>query len=154
MPNINLTQKQWQRLLSVIQHLNDSLDDNAIRTRAGEDLLDLLSADYFASYVWDDNTESFSRPVYLNMSSENLALYEQYYQFNDPITHKLQQFRRAVSVNEIMDQRDLVNTEFFNDFLGKDGLYYGINIYVFDKINRNCSRCAPLGHSSVMLTFL
>ncbi len=134
---MNLSQKEWRRLLSVIQHLNDSLDDRAIRTKAGEDLLDLLSADYFASYVWDDRESKFVRPVFLNMSAENLALYEEYYQFHDPITHKMQNYRRAVSVNEVMEQRQLVNTEFFNDFLSADGLYYGINIYVYDNLNRN-----------------
>ena len=134
---MNLTQKQWRRLLSVIQHLNDSLDDYAVRERAGRDLLDLLSADYFASYIWDEQASVFSRPVYLNMLRENLKLYEQYYQFHDPITFKMQPYRRAVSVNEVMAQQDLINTEFFNDFLARDGLYYGINIYVYDNGNRN-----------------
>ena len=71
------------------------------------------------------------------MSEDNLALYDTYYQFHDPITPRLQSFSRAVSVNEVMDQDHLLKTEFFNDFLGKDGLYYGINIYVFDKGNEN-----------------
>ena len=74
---------------------------------------------------------------YLNMSPQNLRLYEQYYQFHDPITFKMQPYRRAVSVNEVIAQQDLINTEFFNEFLAKDGLYYGINIYVYDKGNRN-----------------
>jgi len=30
-----------------------------------------------------------------------------------------------------------VNTEFFNDFLTLDGLYHGINIYVYDNGNKN-----------------
>ena len=134
---MDLTQKEWRKLLSVIRHLNDSLDDKQIRTRAGHALLDLLKADYFASYVWDEEEGVFSRPVYLNMSPDNLRLYEQYYQFHDPITFKMQPYRRAVSANEVMNQRDLVKTEFFNDFLTVDGLYYGINIYVYDNANRN-----------------
>ncbi len=134
---MNLTQKEWRKLLSVIQHLNDSLDDQAIRKRAGQDLLDLLVADYFASFVWDDRANVFSKPVFLNMSPANLKLYQQYYQFHDPITFKMQPYRRAVSVNEVMAQQDLINTEFFNDFLNRDGLYYGINIYVYDNGNRN-----------------
>ncbi len=134
---LNLTQAKWQKVLSVIQNLNDSLDDSAIRENAGNDLLDLLSADHFASYIWDEKMEKFTRPVFLNMSDENLEFYEKYYQFHDPITHQMQQYHRAVSVNEIIEQRDLVNTEFFNDFLSKDGLYYGINIYVYDNGNQN-----------------
>lgn len=134
---MNLTQKQWHKVLSVIQHMNDSLDDHAVRERAGHDLLDLLSADYFASYVWDDEHNEFGKPVHINMTRENLDLYEKYYQFHDPITHKMQPYRRAVSVNEVISQEELVTTEFFNDFLQKDGLYYGINIYVYDKADRN-----------------
>ena len=134
---MNLTQKEWRKLLSVIQHLNDSLDDRVIRERAGRDLLGLLAADYFASFVWDEQANVFAKPVYLNMSPENLKLYEQYYQFHDPITFKMQPYRRAVSVNQVMAQQDLINTEFFNDFLARDGLYYGINIYVYDNGNRN-----------------
>ena len=134
---MNLTQIQWHKVLSVIQHLNDSLDDCAVREQAGKDLLDLLSADYFASYVWDDDARVFTKPVFLNMSSENLQFYEKYYQFHDPITSKMQRYRRAVSVNEVMAQQDLINTEFFNDFLSKDGLYYGINIYVYDNSSKN-----------------
>ena len=123
--------------MTVVQNLNDSLDDYAVREQAGKDLLDLLSADYFASYVWDDDGRNFARPVFLNMSPENLALYEQYFQYNDPITFKLQPYRRAVSVNEVIDQKDLLNTEFFTDFLDKDGLFHGINIYVYDNGNKN-----------------
>ncbi len=134
---MNLSQKEWRKLISVIQHLNDSLDDQAIRRQAGRDLLDLLAADHFASYIWDNRGQVFSKPVYINMSPDNLRLYESYYQFHDPITFKMQPYRRAVAVNEVIDQRELVNSEFFTDFLNRDGLYYGINIYVYDKGNRN-----------------
>ena len=134
---MDLTQKEWRKLLSVIQHLNDSLDDQGIRRRAGRALLDLLQADYFASFVWNEEGGVFDRPVYLNMSPDNLKLYEQYYQFHDPITFKMQAYRRAVSANEVMKQRDLIKTEFFNDFLTVDGLYYGINLHVFDNGSRD-----------------
>jgi len=134
---MNLTQKEWQQVLSVIQHLNDSLDDCLIRKQAGTALLDLLAADHFASYIWDDGEQTFKKPVFLNMAESNLALYENYYQFHDPITHQLQKYQRAVSVNEVMAQSELVNTEFFNDFLTLDGLYHGINIYVYDNGNKN-----------------
>ncbi len=134
---VNLTQKQWRGLLAVIRNLNDGLDDCATRKRAGQELLNLVSADHFASFVWDEQEGVFAKPVCLNMSPENLKRYMQHYQFHDPITFKMQPYRRAVSVNEVMDQRDLVKTEFFNDFLSTDGLHYGMNIYIYDNDNRN-----------------
>jgi len=35
-------------------------------------------------------------------------------------------------VCEILPQRELVKTEFYSDFLARDGLYYGMNLYVHD----------------------
>ena len=134
---MNLTQKQWRQLLSTIKDLNDGLDEQALRERAGRKLIDLLSADYFASFVWDEAAGTFANPVFINMSADNLNRYLAYYQFHDPITRRLQAYRRAVSVNEVMDQQTLVRTEFFNDFLAKDGLYYGVNLYIYDRNQRN-----------------
>ena len=31
-----------------------------------------------------------------------------------------------------MDHRDFLRTEFYNDFLARDGLYYGMNLHVFE----------------------
>jgi DNA-binding CsgD family transcriptional regulator len=134
---MNLTQKQWNQVLGVIEQLNNSLDDSEVREKAGLGLLELLSADFFASYIWDQEAGEFSKPVFINMSPENLRVYEQYYQFHDPITHKMRPFKRPVSVNEVIEQKELISTEFFNDFLNKDGLYHGINLYVYDSDNSN-----------------
>jgi DNA-binding CsgD family transcriptional regulator len=43
----------------------------------------------------------------------------------------LQQHRRAVRVTDVMPQRELMRTEFFNDFLARDGLHWGVNLYAW-----------------------
>ena len=63
------------------------------------------------------------------MSDDNLSAYEAYYQFRDPITPALQRGRRTTSVNEVISRPALERSEFFNDFLARDGLYYGINYH-------------------------
>ena len=68
----------------------------------------------------------------INMSDANLHRYEQYFQFRDPITRPMQRMRRAVGVNQIMEQRDFERTEFYNDFLRRDGLHFGVNLHVYD----------------------
>ena len=133
---MNLSSREYNGILRAIQGLNASLESRSIRARFGKSLLDLLGADYFASYVWDEQTDTFTNRVFINMSDDNLQAYESYFQFHDPITRRLQVKRTATCVSEVMAQRDLVRTEFFNDFLLKDGLYYGINLYVYDG-NRN-----------------
>ena len=74
----------------------------------------------------------FGGHVFINMDPQNLERYSSYYQFHNPLSATVQKLRRAVRVNEIMPQRELIRTEFYNDFLARDGLYYGLNLYVHD----------------------
>jgi DNA-binding CsgD family transcriptional regulator len=111
--------------------LAEDLNERDVREALGHNLLELLQADYYASYVWQDDARRFDRAVYLNMDPKNLANYEAYYQYHDPITFKLQARREPTLVTQIMPQRDLLRTEFFNDFLGRDGLHWGVNAYSY-----------------------
>ena len=103
-----------------------------IRTRIGSALLELLRADHFASFVWDDAAQRFGGGVWIGMSPGNLARYDAYFQYHDPITFALQARRRATVVSDVMPHRELVHTEFFNDFLARDGLHWGVNLHAFD----------------------
>jgi DNA-binding CsgD family transcriptional regulator len=111
--------------------LAEDLAEREVRERIGHHLLELLSADYYASFVWDTPSRSFGSGVWLNMSPDNLASYDAYYQYNDPITLKLQARREPTLVTQIMPQRDLMRTEFFNDFLARDGLHWGVNVFSY-----------------------
>lgn len=101
----------------------------SVRLEVGRLLLRLMRADYFASYVWDAADKRFAQGVTVNMSLDNLGCYERYYQFHDPITFKLKARGVPTLVTEVMPQRELTRTEFFNDFLARDGLHWGVNMY-------------------------
>lgn len=139
--------------------LAEDLTERAVREALGHNLLELLQADYYASYVWQDDARRFDHAVYLNMDAKNLANYEAYYQYHDPITFKLQARREPTLVTQVMPQRDLLRTEFFNDFLGRDGLHWGVNAfsYVRDRnigdlrIWRGCRRENFDGHALDLL---
>ena len=103
-----------------------------VRERIGLGLLDLLGADYYASYVWNAERGVFGSRVALNMSDTNLSNYEAYYQYHDPITSRMQRHRDATLIEQEMAQSELMKTEFFNDFLYRDGLYWGVNLYAWD----------------------
>jgi DNA-binding CsgD family transcriptional regulator len=121
------------KLLSeVLVTLAEPHGEAQIRRRVGEQLLALLEADHYASYVWNDAAGIFESRVALNMCPRNLSTYEAYFQYHDPITSLLQQRRGPTLVGEVMPQSQLVRTEFFNDFLYKDGLYWGVNLYAWD----------------------
>lgn len=127
-----LTSSETKSVLSILQALNGEEEMDVRRAVAGRGLLELFRADYFASYHWSEEHRRFESRISVNMSDANLHRYEEYFQFRDPITRPMQRMRRAVSVSEIMDHRDFLRTEFYNDFLAHDGLYYGVNLHVFD----------------------
>lgn len=121
------------RLMTTLAEPHEERD---IRTRVGELMLDLLGAQHYASYVWDEAQRRFSDGVRINMDPANLAQYERHYQYHDPITFKLQPHRQAVRVTDVISQAELKRTEFFNDFLARDGLHWGVNLYAW-RGNRN-----------------
>jgi DNA-binding CsgD family transcriptional regulator len=112
--------------------LAEDTGEREIRERLGRELLELLRADHFGSYVWDASCQRFLHRVAIAMSDDNLAHYEAWYMFRDPITFELQARRHATAVSEVMPHAELMRTEFFNDFLARDGLHWGINLHAFD----------------------
>lgn len=127
-----LTHGELTLLFRILEKLSRSQDQDSLRKEISQDLLTLLNSDFLASYIWNPDRQVFEHVVYLNMSPDNLARYETYYQFHDPITPALQKRRRATLVCEVIPQKELEKTEFFNDFLMKDGLHHGINVYAYD----------------------
>lgn len=111
---------------------DDEGGEREIRERLGHALLGLLRADQFASFVWDAERGGFGSRVAINMAPANLDTYAQWHQHHDPITFVLQSRRRATRVTEVMPQRELMRTPFFNDFLARDGLHWGLNLHAFD----------------------
>ena len=129
---MHIPERRYQGILKVIEHLNSGLGSRQVRESAGMALMSLLQADQFASFVWSDSEQRFTESVFINMDADNLERYYTYYQFHNPISGKTQNLRRAVHINELIPQRELIRTEFYNDFLAHDGLYHGMNLYVHD----------------------
>jgi DNA-binding CsgD family transcriptional regulator len=118
-------------LARVFGLLSEDLAERDVREALGHHLLELLQADYYASFVWQDASRRFDSAVYLNMDPGNVANYDRYYQYHDPITFKLQSRREPTLVTQVMPQREMMRTEFFNDFLARDGLHWGVNAYSY-----------------------
>ncbi|QUJ75279.1 helix-turn-helix transcriptional regulator [Sulfitobacter albidus] len=130
---MNLTDRESSLIFSMMRDLSGDFDHFEVRQRVGQSLLELLNADYFASYVWDSDANRFVAGVQINMSDDNLARYDDYFQFRDPITPTLQRRRKATPVSQVMNHDRLTKTEFYNDFLKQDGLCYGINYFAYDR---------------------
>jgi DNA-binding CsgD family transcriptional regulator len=97
-----------------------------------EDLVRLLRADLGASYVWSDERQRFVDGRNVNFDPATLAIYDERFQHRDPMTYLLRARRRATPVEAVLPHAAMVRTEFYNDFLKRDGAHHGINMYVFD----------------------
>lgn len=138
-----LSRRESTALARVFALLAEDLGEREVRMGVGLALVDLLQADQFASYVWDAATGRFTDGVSLHMDPGNLARYERWYQFRDPITFLLQARRHATPVSAVMPHAELTRTEFFNDFLAKDGLHWGINLHAFDDVGGHDGQASP-----------
>jgi DNA-binding CsgD family transcriptional regulator len=127
-----LTSDQIRKLSGVMTLLTQSLAGDELRQALTESVADLLDADYAASYVWDAEALRFVRGKCCRADPQHLRSYESEFQFTDPITSELHRRRYPTLVTQVMPQRDLVRTEFFDRFLKTDGLYWGINLYAHD----------------------
>jgi DNA-binding CsgD family transcriptional regulator len=126
-----LSGKQTTLLGQIMQTLAEPHEETEIRKIMGDLVMQLLGAQYYASFVWQPGSQSFAQPIQINMDPLNLRAYESYYQFHDPITPLMQRYQVAVRATDVLAIDELKKTEFFNDFLNKDGLYWGVNLYAW-----------------------
>jgi DNA-binding CsgD family transcriptional regulator len=117
-------------IVARLERLGPELDARAI---VFNDVMRLLRSDFGASYVWDSRKNRFIEAVSFNMAPDNLRRYEDWYQFRDPMTFQLRARRRATLVDDVISRDRLERTEFYNDFLARDGLHHGINMFIFDR---------------------
>jgi DNA-binding CsgD family transcriptional regulator len=119
-------------LQRVIELLATPMPGDELRRALAEPMLGLLDADFYASYVWDGSTHRFVRGVMLNLNPDHGQRYEEHFQFDDPLTPRLLARRAPTRTTDVLPQRDLQATRFFNDFLRPDGLHWGLNTYAHD----------------------
>ncbi len=127
-----LSYQQTKLLGQLIASLAEPLEEHEVRARVGADVLRLFDAQYYVSYVWDSASKTFGNGININMDPGNLRAYERYYQFHDPITPAMQRWRSPVRATDVLSHEQLKKSEFFNDFLARDGLYWGVNLYAWD----------------------
>jgi DNA-binding CsgD family transcriptional regulator len=129
---MNLSTRQTRALSEVMRLLADANDGDRLREALALPMLDLLGADTYCSMVWNGETRRFERMKALNMSPENLRSWDDYFRFIDPLTRPRMERRRPTVATQILRQHELSRTEFFNDFLRRDRMYWGVNVYFHD----------------------
>ena len=128
-----LSTSQTRALSKVMRLLAEAQDADSLRAELSLPMLDLLSADTYVSFTWNEGERKFERPKSLNHSLDNLRAWEEHYRHIDPLTVPMMERRHPTVATQILCQSDLVRTEFFNDFLAKDRMHWGVNVYVYSE---------------------
>lgn len=89
-----LTASESRCLSRLFGLLAEDMAEHEVRKRVGDGLLDLLRADYFASYVWDDAAQRFDGRVTLNMNEARCAATRR---TTSSMTRSPSSYRRGVS---------------------------------------------------------
>ncbi|WP_438998453.1 helix-turn-helix transcriptional regulator [Variovorax beijingensis] len=130
---MHLSTNQTRALSDLMRLVANATDGDELRERMALPLLDLLRADTYVSMVWDGERQRFGRTAALNMSEESLRSWDDYFRFVDPLTYPMMQRRKPTLATQVLCQTDLSRTEFFNDFLRRDRMYWGVNVYFYDR---------------------
>jgi DNA-binding CsgD family transcriptional regulator len=121
--------RQLAHFLDVLSQPGDACN---VRERIIQPLADLLNADYVASLVWDEASGRFRDGVCCRADTGHLRAYEDEYQFSDPIAPLLHQRRYPTLVTQVIPQKILVKSEFFDRFLDTGSMYWGVNLFAHD----------------------
>lgn len=126
-----LSSSQTKALSRVMCLTAEATDADLLREQLALPMLALLNADTYVSMAWNPGQRRFERAKALNMSLEHLRSWDDYYRFIDPLTLPMMQRRRPTVATQVMPQSELSRTEFFNDFLLRDRMYWGVNVYFY-----------------------
>ena len=99
-----------RHLQRVMALLAARLAPDELRLELARPLAGLLDADFYASYVWDDNSARFTRGVLLNGRTTHCQLYEAHFQYADPVAPHLMKMRVPTRASDVISQRKLVAT--------------------------------------------
>ncbi len=125
-----LQARRLSKVLEILTQAKSEDDDGrCLRQRLVEPIAELMNADYVASLVWDARSARFGHGVCSRADEGHLRAYENQFQFTDPIAQRLHPLRYPTLVTQVIPQRELVKSEFFDRFLDTKAMYWGVNLY-------------------------
>ena len=126
----------WEQILEIIYktgQITDLYKYSYTFLREIEKLIPFYAANFF---LFDNQKKLISDPVCFNIDQNVLKAYNDYYWKLDDIRRLTFDQKEPIISTEIMNYKRWINTEYFNDFLAKNNLYYscGIDIHSDNKL--------------------
>ncbi|WP_225026738.1 helix-turn-helix transcriptional regulator [Xinfangfangia pollutisoli] len=126
----DMTSEEISGFAEIVGMLSGPITQQDIREHTYPKIMALMRSEFLASYTWHETGRRFEVSHVINQSAECVDSYLKTYQFQDPMTAKLRALWRPAFVDEVITRADLSRTGFYNDFLAKDGMSHGINLFM------------------------
>lgn len=111
---------------------DDVTDSRELRTALVGSIAELLRADHVASFVWNRESARFEAGVTSDADLSVISHYEQEAQFTDIIASSLRARMGPTRVCDVIPQKTLTRSPFFDSFLRPAGLHWGLNLFAVD----------------------
>lgn len=122
---------KWEDILDIVYKTGKIIDLHKYSyyfLKEVNQLIPFYAANFF---LFDKEKELICDPICFNISDHVLQSYNDYYWEIDDIRNLAFDQHEPIISSELMDYNTWTNTEYFNDFLAKNRLYYscGIDIH-------------------------
>ena len=118
-----LSNYEFNKILDFSEQINANIKDYR------ESVLALLLEMYnfkHATFLICDQNSHLVDPIGINMSDTLLRNYNQYYHKTDFFADSKNLRHKIITISDLMSYREYERTEYYNDFLKKEDLYYQI----------------------------
>lgn len=126
---LELTLEEMNTVSEIIWKLASEKNSFGLRRSLLPQIMDLLRADYGASYVWDAISKTSRDGVVINIDDSAVRQHDIEFQYIDPITPLLSIKTNPTRVCDLMPYSLLAKTRYYQEFLKPNGLRYGINVF-------------------------
>ncbi|SHM23841.1 helix-turn-helix transcriptional regulator [Halanaerobium congolense] len=126
----------WEKIIDFIYKTGKIIDLHKYSYYFLKELNQLIPFYAANFFLFDEKKELIGDPVCFNINESVLKAYNDYYWQLDDIRNLAFDQQQPIISTELMDYKCWINTEYFNDFLAKNRLYYscGIDIHADNKL--------------------
>jgi len=126
---LELTSKEMNTVSEILWRLASEKNAYGLRRSLLPQIMDLLHADFAASYVWDAISQTSRDGIVININASAVHQHDIEFQYIDPITPLLSRKTSPTRVCDLMPHSLLSKTRYYQEFLKPNGLRYGINVF-------------------------
>ncbi|MDF7787989.1 LuxR C-terminal-related transcriptional regulator [Pantoea stewartii] len=126
---LELTLEEMNTVSEILWRLASEKNSFGLRCSLLPQIMDLLRADYGASYVWDSISQTSRDGIVINIDESAIRQHDTEFQYIDPITPLLSRKTNPTRVCDLMPHSLLSKTRYYQEFLKPNGLRYGINVF-------------------------